>query len=185
MWWGLCKPSSINDRYHCVLDLNVCWACHPSHMFGIWLVRNFFIMVLHSCCFVDSHTNWMEVDSSGTYPVLFDSMPWCLEVLIAEQWGFPPQWNLTVIFSNDQDFGFYTFFVLLLSGGWRLLSVYSICLHSIMSGTFGVMFDVIDHVQFCNSNYLCIVMNLICGINFILVKCILLSVELITNSSEY
>ena len=39
-----------------------------------------------------------------------------------------------------------------------------------------------DHVQFCNSNHLSIVMYLICGIHFISVSCLLLGVEIFTNS---
>ena len=40
-----------------------------------------------------------------------------------------------------------------------------------------------DHVQYCNSNRLSIVMYLICGIHFTSVTCLLLGVAIFTNSS--
>ena len=42
-----------------------------------------------------------------------------------------------------------------------------------------------DHVQFCYSNRLSIVMYLICGIHFISVTCLLLGVAIFTNSSVH
>ena len=45
MWWGLCKPSSKNDRITASLCLHVCQTCHPLNIPGIWLVSNLFVMV--------------------------------------------------------------------------------------------------------------------------------------------
>ena len=42
---------------------------------------------------------------------------------------------------------------------------------------------LLDHVQFCNSNRLSIAMYLICGIHFISDTCLLLGIEIFTNSS--
>ena len=101
------------EKLSYLLGLHVHQTCHPSNMPGIWLVVNLLSWSFsnHSQSSMNSHTNYEEGDSPGTF---FDAMPCYVEALTVAHGGLTLYLNLMVT----------------------------------------------NHVLFCNSNYLSIVIYL-------------------------
>ena len=74
--------------YHCFPGLHVRQTCHPSNMSGIWFVSD--TLRAHI------QTAWRDIPQEDIQ-VLFDSMPWCIENLIAAHGGFTSYWNHMLI----------------------------------------------------------------------------------------